>query len=411
MSNIFFGILSEAHFSNNIAKWISIAGAPDIFAERDDHIEKYQPQIMGKYDVVSIDEALKRYPDADVWVTYSIPGYVPGMLAKKLPPHRIHFLEADLEYRKGCRYMDNFMAYREKSFSPCCVFSKMPMVATSGTIPQRIKQWQTFSTKLIEAIQLGSPNKCQSCHMLKEGFWRKSVKLNKLSFTSDNRGDVCNFRCVYCFAESSLKRTKNAAKGFTVYEVLQQLATIPELDTSELTIQLSNGELTVNKHCDDILDIFLKTKWKLDLTSNLSVYREKLAHLMDSGRITTITTSLDAGTRETFKKIKKNDRFDIVVDNLRRYPTDKTNLYVKYISLDGINDNETDVDGFYDIVKEIGGVIMFSSDCTTPFTDKMRDLALRIVKKAKSDGVKINAGSNYIHPKDAQFINENYANA
>jgi len=67
MPIIFFGIWSEAIVEKNINKWIEIAGTPDVFSERDNHIKKYPTKLLGKYDVVSIDEALKRYPDADVW--------------------------------------------------------------------------------------------------------------------------------------------------------------------------------------------------------------------------------------------------------------------------------------------------------------------------------------------------------
>ena len=408
MSNIFFGTLSENHIRKNIDKWMSIAGDPDIFSERDDHIEKYQEKLLGKYDVVSIDEALKRYPDADVWVTYPNPGYIPNMLAEKLLPKKIRFLEADLEYRKGCRYLGGFILYRSESFSPCCVTGPMPIVNASGSVRERLTQWLNYTTKLIDAIQQGSPNKCQGCHLLKDGFWRKSVKLQMLSFAATNRNDVCNFNCVYCFAKKSLKNLKSATGGLSTYEMLQQLSEIPEFNSERLVIQLGNGELAVNKHCDDILDIFLKTTWKLDLTSNLSVYREKLAALLESGRVVSIVTSLDAGTRETFKKIKQRDRFDKVVENLKRYPLHKTTLHVKYLFLEDLNDNEIDVDGYYEIVKKLGGVIMFSSNLTTLYTDKMRALASRIIKKAKIDGIKINAGGNFLHPKDAKFINEIY---
>jgi len=411
MANIFFGILSNNHISSSIDKWISIAGAPDIFSERDDHVNKYKSKLLGKYEVVSIDEALKRYPDAAVWITYPQVGYVANMLLKKLPPERIHFLEADLEYRKGCKYLGSFFLYREDSFSPCCVTGQMPVVKISGSVQQRLQQWQNYMIKLTDAIQYGSPNKCQECHMLNFGFWRKSIKLNTLSFATTNRSDVCNFKCVYCFANKSLERLAHVTDSLSTYEMLLQLSEIQELNTEELTLLISNGEFCANKHCEEMLDIFLKTKWNMDLTSNCSIYKEKLANLMETGRVVSIVTSLDAGTRETFKKIKQVDMFDKVLENLRKYPMNKTKLHTKYIFLEGINDNEKDVDGFYEISKEFGSIIMFSSDLTKPYTEKMRELALRMVKKAKADNIIINTGGNFLHPRDAKFIKESYANA
>ena len=132
---------------------------------------------------------------------------------------------------------------------------------------------------------------------------------------------------------------------------------------------------------------------------------------MSSGRIENTTTSLDAGTRETFKKIKQVDSFERVLENLRKYPLKNTNFLLKYIFLEGVNDNEADIDGFYEIAKDIGGIIMLCANLNTPYTDKMKDLALRILKKAKAEGVRINSHSAYLAPEDKKFIQESYANA
>jgi molybdenum cofactor biosynthesis enzyme MoaA len=192
---------------------------------------------------------------------------------------------------------------------------------------------------------------------------------------------------------------------------MRQIAEMPEYNTDDFTVQLANGEFCANKHCDDMLDILLDTKWKVVLLSNLSLYKDKLAILMDNGRVSKLTTSLDAGTRETFKTVKRVDAFDKVVDNFKKYPVDKTKFLVKYIFLKNVNDNEADVNGYYDIVKETGGIVMPTSNLNAPYTDKMRELTLRLVQRAKADGVKVDAGSSYLSPKDARFIAESYASA
>jgi len=211
-----------------------------------------------------------------------------------------------------------------------------------------------------------------------------------------------------------MKRLKNDDDGFTTYEILQQLSQMPEYDTEEFTVRLANGEFFANRHCDEMLDILLQTKWKIQLISNYSIYNEKFATLLENGRVKRSTTSLDAGTRETFQKIKQVDRFDKVVENLKRYPLDKTRFSIKYIFLEGINDNETDIDGFYEIAKEIGGNITLSADENlhfAPWTDKMRELALRIIKKAKADNIAVLSNSAYINRSDAKFIRDSYNNA
>lgn len=409
MPNIFFGILGNV--DKKIDKWVKIAGSPDVFSEKDENLNNFKTKLLGKYDILSLNDALKRFPDADVWVTYPKAGITAKALLKRLPPEKIHFFEADLEYRKGCKYLGNFISYRANSFSPCCVTGECPVVKSSGTIRDRLTQWQAYTENLVEDIRHGNKNDCQNCHLLTYGFWPKTINLNEINFGSNQPGDICNFKCTYCFCENTFERLKNNTTDYTTYEILSQLSIMEEFRDKKLIIQMANGEFCANKHSDEMLDIFIKTKWDIVLLSNFSIYKDKLALLFESGRIIKAVTSLDAGTRETFKKIKQVDAFDKVVNTLRKYNFRNTKLVVKYIFLKDVNDNETDVDQFYDIAKEIGAVISLSGDANehfTRYTEKMRELVLRIIKKAKHDGVIVEANSSYIHPADTKFINENY---
>lgn len=412
MQCIYFGVTGEEYVKDNIDKWITLAGVPVIFSERDSYLKNYSSKLLGKYDVISADEAIKRYPDADIWVTFRNVGWVANWLAKRISPDRIHFLEADLEYRKGCEYLGNQILYRENSFSPCCSTGQGPLVRTSGTVRQRLSLWHDYTSRLITSVQHGgSENNCQKCHLLKTGFWRKSIKLNSFTFGVNHQTDVCNFKCIYCHSAEHLDSKKEDTGNYRLSNVLTQLSELPEYNTEELAIRFGNGEFCAYKHCDEILDIFQKTKWKMTLYSNCSIYKKQIADLMDSGRIRSLITSLDAGTRETFKKIKQRDMFDKVVDNLRRYPTDKTSFYIKYIFLEDINDNETEVDRFYEIAKDLNSNIILSSNFVSPYTGKMKDLALRIITNAKSDGIKVFPDTTYVQSADSKFIQESYANA
>jgi uncharacterized Fe-S cluster-containing radical SAM superfamily protein len=408
MATIFYGIPGNAE--RKIDTWIRATGAPSVFSEKDDWIREHRAELLGKYEVVPINEALARYPDADVWVTYRRANNTARMLSKVVPPEKIHFLEADLEYRRGCGYLGRFISYRKDTFSPCCITGKAPVIKTSGSIPERLSQWQEYVTGLVDDIRCGRPNKCDKCHMLKYGFYRKSVKLDEINFGSNQPGDVCNFKCTYCFCANTL-RTITREEGMTTYEILRQLSEMPEYDTEDFIVQLANGEFSANKHCDEMINIFLGTKWRFNIVSNLSIYKEGLATLLKDGRIRKITTSLDSGTPETFKKVKQVDAFAKVVGNLRKYPLDNTVLLMKYIFLEDVNDNEADIDGYYELVKELGGCVMLSSNLGAPFTEKMRELVLQIVQRAKADGIKVTAGSAYLAPKDAEFISEIYAGA
>ena len=404
---VFYGITNRA-----IAKmdeYISKAGEPVAFTTKDEELSQYG-KLLGKYEVISLDEVWKRYPNAHIWVTYPKADNTANKILSKFPPEQIHFFEADLEYRKGCKFLGHFISYRKENFSPCCITKKCPVVPTSGSIPERMDHWKKYTTQLIDDIRNDRPNACDRCHHLKYGFWRKTVKLDTVSFGTNQPGDVCNYKCVYCFAENQLHRLKNDEDGYTTYEILRQLSEMPEFDTPNFRIQLSNGEFCANKYCNEIFDVLLHTKWEVSFVTNMSIYREKFAEFIETGRAVSVQTSLDAGTRETYKKVKGLDTFEKVKENLKKYPFHKTNLRLKYIFLEGINDNEADIDGFFDVVKDVGcKTIVLSSDLFKPYTEKMRELTLRLIKKAKPAGILVSGNNSYLCAADEAFIAKAYA--
>ena len=42
----------------------------------------------------------------------------------------------------------------------------------------------------------------------------------------------------------------------TTYETIKQLSQMPEYNSPNITVELSNGELCANKYCNEIFDIF-----------------------------------------------------------------------------------------------------------------------------------------------------------
>lgn len=405
---IYYGITS--YLQAKMSDYVSITGEPVIFAEKDEKLDKYRGRkLFGIYDVVSLDEALSLYPDAEMWVVYRNPNVTARRLAEKMDPFKIHFFESDLEYRLGCRFLGHFISYRKDNFSPCCITKQCPVVKTEGSIKERLFHWTEYTSGLMNNIKNNKENPCASCPHLKYGFWHSEVKLDTVSFGTNQPGDVCNYHCVYCFSEKPLERLKDDTDGFTTYEIIKQLSEMPEYDTESFNITLSNGEFCVNKYCDEIFDILLNTKWKVSFVTNSSVYREKFAQFLKTGRTTKVLISLDAGTREIYHKVKGLDMFDKVIENMKRYEYKDVNFILKYIFLEGINDNEADIDGFLDVVKEVGcGRICLSSDLFKPFTPKMRELSIRLIKKAKPLGITISNQSSYLCKKDAEFIAKSF---
>ncbi|MCL2621781.1 MAG: radical SAM protein [Firmicutes bacterium] len=313
----------------------------------------------------------------------------------------------DYEYRKGCGYLGSFFLYRENEFAFCCVAKTVALNSANQTITDAIQQWGLHTNSLIDDIKNQRNCVCTDCHMLSDGYWVKSADLYCISIDSDNKDDICNFGCVYCFAKNKLNNFNVNENKKTALSLLLEISKISYLKQKNLFIQLSNGEPCANKDADSIFDIFNKTNWSLVLNTNFSIYNKNLAKLIENGKVGKIITSLDAGTRKTFKKIKNADKFNDVLNNIEKYPIHKTNLVLHYLFIEDINDNMKDIKGFYSIAKKIKSRINFTSDLYRPYTDRMRVLVLWVIKKAISNDIIVGC-TEYVNRQDQQFINYTY---
>ncbi|MCL1994642.1 MAG: radical SAM protein [Defluviitaleaceae bacterium] len=424
-TKIFFGI--DSKLKAQMDSYITAHGEPNAVCAEDSILNLWKnKKYMNKYDVISFDDAIKKFPKADVFITYA---HTPTAtkaakkIAKKVSRDKIYFLAADVEYRKSCGSLGSELMFSPSSVATCSIESrifKSPKVKFKKDISvvERINIWYNLVTDIIENARYGRSTTCDNCPRFKLGLYPKQPSIKKLLFTSDLPKSTCNFKCTYCITtENNTWKKLRDVKGPTTRDVIKELSQMSEFNREDFIVYLANGEPLAGRYANEILDILLASKWKLDIISNSGIYREKLVTLMDSGRIGYMVTSLDCGTRETFKKIKQVDRFDAVLSNLRRLPLHKIKtFYLKYIFLQDINDNDAEVDAFYEIAKELKVDIMLSVNSIDkdrsnwPYTDKMRILTENIIKKAKTDGLKVGWDENRMHPTDQKFIRETYKN-
>lgn len=92
------------------------------------------------------------------------------------------------------------------------------------------------------------------------------------------------------------------------------------------------------------------------INSCLLAYEDHLADLMRRGMVYVIW-SLDAGTRETYRKIKQIDAFDRAVETVRRYLAEDAFggrfIVAKYLIVKGINDNAAEFDSYLRLIREL----------------------------------------------------------
>jgi pyruvate-formate lyase-activating enzyme len=193
----------------------------------------------------------------------------------------------------------------------------------------------------------GGFERCKTCSALANV--KRTETVNRFSLEGNA---YCHFKCKYCSYENfSIKDTENTYNTFVkYYEELERQGKIAE----DFSFAITFGEISVNPYKDKYLDFVIKKngdKCKAThITSNCGVYVEKIAYLLQTGGL--MLVSLDAGTRETFTKIRGVDAYEKVCENIRKY-IKAGKVYAKYIFMtDGSNAADEDIDGFVEFIEK-----------------------------------------------------------
>jgi len=171
----------------------------------------------------------------------------------------------------------------------------------------------------------------------------------------------CNCSCVYCARHDySGNKVTRVAKNSDFYDILPVLKGLYEnnlLSTDgTLFVDFQGGDISVLAEFDDIISLLNKNNvGYIRFTTNNIVYQPMVAKILKKGK-GELMTSLDAGCKETYKKLKRVDKFEDTINNLKKYVKTAPNAFtfVKYITVKGINDNVDEVNKFLDLMFEIG---------------------------------------------------------
>ncbi len=340
----------------DVVLWGASKYAASVF---DDLYKKYRPKAFGDNDptkqgsnflglpVLSMDEITSRYPGCEIYITANETikfDVINSLLDKGVDADRILNYEQTKRY-KSCRFLESNLFYRLKDLAFCCAsFGRhsIPTVYTAGSHEETMKQFFLTRDLIIEGLNTSQKtseakmNPCIGCYEVKDGAWSADRRIRNLMFGYPS---ICNFKCFYCSAkfnrvDKDLITKTNEALGF--WEFIKDSGYLAK----DASINISSGEISVHPLRDKILSAL--QDYPCWFFSNASVYSEKMAEIL-AKKGSRLISSIDAGTRETFKKIKGVDIFDKVCNNLSRYAQAGL-VELKYIFLPEINDNANEVE-------------------------------------------------------------------
>ena len=196
-------------------------------------------------------------------------------------------------------------------------------------------------------INRGTCEACSGCPFLEFKDWGYIDEL-KIEHLSMEYHSVCNMKCTYCSEE--FYGGKQAM--YDVENLVQSLIEGGQMGGLR-SVVWGGGEPGIGKHFDAISTELANTypQLKQRILTNCIKHSDTIGRLLEEDKAN-LLTSIDAGTKDTFIKVRKNKLFEQMWLNLKSYVGSKPhNVGLKYIFTDD-NASVDEVRAFVDLVVE-----------------------------------------------------------
>ena len=199
--------------------------------------------------------------------------------------------------------------------------------------------------KLYKSINKGEENACSGCPYLIYDHWPELKKL-EIKHLSIESHSVCNMKCTYCsdIYYGGLKPNYNIKNVFNKFKNANVFS-------KKINIVWGGGEPTLMDDFDSIFKNFTNALNPKNnkIYSNATKYSKTIEKYLKTGKAS-LTTSIDAGTKKTFKKIRGVKTFEKVLNNLKKYlKAAKKSVVIKYV----LTKDNYQLDEITSFVKEI----------------------------------------------------------
>ncbi len=216
---------------------------------------------------------------------------------------------------------------------------------------------------------------CKHCIHYKKINVTPSLNINYINLSM--YPSPCQCKCIYCEVhkkwDNSLKVQEAYDKLFNILEYGKEHGII----SPDATWQISCGEITIHPYRKRIMDLVVGQT--VVFYTNCFKFDEDIAKNLHDNPKSYINLSIDAGTPETWKKVKGFDNFEEVTSNLVKYHVNCARpgkqITFKYIILPGINDSIEDYLSLMEIMKVLKlKHLTLSFDTRTKYKEKNNNL-------------------------------------
>ncbi|MCL2603247.1 MAG: radical SAM protein [Defluviitaleaceae bacterium] len=417
---IFYG--AGIYAAINLPMWEAKGLTPLCFADADTrkHYTKLMDIFGGytPYDILPLQEAINRYPNYHIYVTVArdkLTEVTNYLMDKQIPQERIKYMDS-LELRYGCHSLGRVFQCWGSAFKVCANAYRPEGLFSEGTMKagDNFNMHKILVENRINTLRANKSASCEGCRYLEKNFWESTVpQIDLITISSIQGSDWCNFKCIYCETYPKPENKAHRQRFSAVMDTLTNFIGV----SKKGKINIASGEPVINftpLQLKKIIELVRSNDRQINFATNASLYSTAIAEALTEG-FATITISIDAGMRETFYKVRGVDCFEKVIKNIKRYAqSNKNAVIIKYIVLTGLNDNETDINGFLDIATELnlptpititGMYNAISLEPATPLPEKTLLAVEYLLKQCKKRGLEYNLIKNeYFTTDDIEII-------
>ena len=227
------------------------------------------------------------------------------------------------------------------SIHKCCHCTKTPYTPPL-LLEGEIRKFKISDyIKKIDNLMLSNQSikgECRGCKFLTKQIVPKLPYKKIIKFFTINHFTKCNSNCVYCGIYRKTEDVKNP-----IMPLLKQMVK-QDLIHPDVLFNWGGGEPTICSEFEEMASFIHKNKFRQAINSSGIVFSQTIFEGLKDESMS-IQISPDSGTEETYLKIKRQNNFNKVWDNIKHYAQYPNMLFVKYIFF-SLSANETDIREF-----------------------------------------------------------------
>ncbi len=266
---------------------------------------------------------------------------------------------------KYCYNLKHGLSFHQKNIRFCTTLQLGEIISFYEEQPKDLAL-KILSTrkKIIDNLKEGIlPAGCENC-IYKVGKYDEQEKIKRIDLYYWYH---CNCGCYYCSYRDETKgefSDKIKEGNPVIYKTIKELYKLNEIDRNNLFVNFGGGELGVLKEFPKLINLFLKNNVENIWCETSGIrFSNELAKALRNGKAG-LSIAICSGCPETYKKIKKRDKYKQVLNNLKKYviaagkcknnQNNISRVISKYIILEGFNNNKEEIDKWLNDSVNIG---------------------------------------------------------